>query len=97
MEPPVQITPGAYRSWIESIGSQGVSAFFDPMFAWYNQQLTNPLPDQVAQDPDAQHKVWVDVQKALAQTISLENSAGIEEGTTVGFDAYGLLIRVPLD
>lgn len=89
--PPAAITRAGYETWLHSLNSN-VSAFLDNAFDWYDRQLKSPLPAQVATDPD---KIYVNVDRALQETIALESSGDIEEGNTVGFDAYAL-IDVPV-
>jgi hypothetical protein len=62
-------------------------------FGWYDEQLHDPLPNEVNQDPD---KLFVNVQRAIADTDALEGAGDVEQGTTVGFDAYGI-VNVPID
>src|SRR5262249_34102468 len=85
--PPAEITAAAYRAWLTAIGSS-ISAFFDPVFAWYDEQRGCPLPPEVGDDRD--HLV-IDVRQALDETIELERARRIESGNTFGFEAYGLV------
>ena len=89
--PPAQITRGTYSSWLRASGSI-ISPFLDHVFDWYEQQLNSPLPSQVYSDPDKMH---VNVDQALQQTIAMEANGDIEEGNTIGFDAYSI-IDVPI-
>jgi hypothetical protein len=89
--PPDQITPAAYRRWLGAIGSN-ISKFFDPVFAWHDEQLRSRLPPEVNADLNRLH---VDVRRALDDTIALERSGGIGKGNTVGFEAYAL-VDVPI-
>lgn len=91
INPPAEITRASYLGWLRAINSN-VSAFSDDMFDWYEAQLKSPLPAQVATDPD---KIYVSVDKALQETIALEQSGDIEEGNTIGFEAYSI-IDVPI-
>jgi len=84
INPPMQLTRGNYRDWLGAIKSD-ISAFFDPAFDWYETQLRTPMPAQVGSDPE---KVYVAVDAADQQTTKLENSADIDQGNTMGFDAY---------
>jgi hypothetical protein len=93
MNPPDPIASETYRAWLTSINSEP-SPYFDLMFEWYAAQVGGFWPQaQVDHDPD---KLFVDVSQAIAQTDSLENSGDIDQGTTVGFDAYSL-VDVPVD
>lgn len=92
INPPAQITRASYTGWLRAINSN-VSPFTDHVFDWYEAQLTHPIPSQVSQDPD---KIYVNVDKALQETIALEQSGDVEEGTTIGFDAYSI-IPVPIN
>src|SRR5262249_38896500 len=89
--PPAEITAAAYRAWLTAIGSS-ISAFFDPVFAWHDEQRGCPLPPEVSDDRD--HLV-IDVRQALDETIELERAGRIESGNTFGFEAYGL-VDVPV-
>lgn len=85
--PPTTITRAAYLSWLASIDS-ATSAFADKIFAWQDEQLRNPLPPQVNADPD---KIYIAVARPMAETIELEQAGEIEEGNTVGFEAYAII------
>jgi len=89
--PPAEVTAAAYRGWLTVIGSK-ISAFFDPVFAWYDEQRGSPLPPEVGDDRD--HLV-IDVRQALDETIELERAGRIDSGNTFGFEAYGL-VDVPV-
>src|SRR5262245_34828744 len=89
--PPAEISAAAYRAWLTAIGSN-ISAFFDPVFAWYDAQRGSPLPPEVSDDRD--HLV-IDVRQALDETIELERAGRIDSGNTFGFEAYGL-VDVPV-
>src|SRR5262245_56365948 len=88
--PPVEITAASYRAWLAEIGST-ISAFFDPVFAWYEEQRTSPLPPEVGDDRD---RLVIDVRQALDETMELERAGRIDSGNTFGFEAYGL-VAVP--
>ena len=75
INPPATVTRASYEGWLRAIGSN-LSAFTDNAFDWYETQLRTPLPSQVAADPD---KIYVNVDKALQETIALEQSGDIEE------------------
>jgi hypothetical protein len=87
INPPEDLTSISYPGWLRAINSN-VSAFADNAFAWYEAQKKSPLPSQVYADPDS---IYVDVDRALQETIALEQSGDIEEGNTIGFDAYALI------
>jgi hypothetical protein len=89
--PPAEVTGASYRDWLTDIGSN-ISAFFDPVFTWYYEQLGQPLPDEVSNDRD---RLVIDVRQALDETIELERAGRIESGNSFGFEAYGLM-NVPI-
>jgi hypothetical protein len=91
VDPPTQVTHDGYLDWLNAINSN-ISAFVDLTFDWYSRQLGSPLPPQVNSDPD---KIYIAVDQAEQQTISLENSGDIEEGNTMGFDVY-CQVNVPI-
>ncbi|MGZ3652966.1 MAG: hypothetical protein ACXVB9_01595 [Bdellovibrionota bacterium] len=92
INPPDQITRAGYLGWLRAINS-AVSPYADYLFDWYELQLKSALPSQVKTDPD---KLYVNVDHALADTITTEQSGDVEEGTTIGFEAYGL-VDVPIE
>jgi len=85
--PPTAVTRAAYVSWLASIDS-AASAFTDKIFAWEDEQLRNPIPSQVNADPD---KIYIAVARPMAETIALEQAGEIEEGNTIGFEAYAII------
>jgi len=85
--PPPQISRAPYLSWLRSIDST-ISAFTDFAFDWHEEQLRNPIPSEVNKAPE---KIFVAVDRPIQQTISLEESGEIEEGNTVGFEAYAIV------
>jgi len=89
--PPVEVTAASYRAWLTAIGSN-ISAFFDPVFAWYEEQRGCPLRPEVSDDRD---RLVIDVRQALDETIELERAGRIDSGNTFGFEAYGL-VDVPV-
>jgi hypothetical protein len=82
--PPDQITREPYRAWLSKLHEP--SPFYDLVFDWYDEQLGTSLPSNVNRDPD---KLFVRVDRPLAQTIKLEKAGDVDEGTTIGFEAYG--------
>src|SRR4051812_43252908 len=89
--PPDQVTPAAYRAGLTAIGSKR-SKFFDGAFAWHAEQLVSPLPHEVNNDP---LRLYIDVRRAMNETIDLEDSGEIKRGNTMGFEAYAL-VDVPV-
>lgn len=87
INPPTDITRANYQGWLRAINSN-VSAFADDVFDWYEAQQKQALPAQVAADPD---KIYVAVDAALQQTITHEQNGDVEEGNTIGFDAYAIM------
>jgi hypothetical protein len=81
--PPAQLTRESLRTWLAKLHDP--SPFYDAIFDWYDEQLTIPRPSQVDTDPD---KLFVRVDRAMAQAIKVEDAGDAEEGTTVGFEAY---------
>lgn len=77
----------SYRAWLESLDTP-VSPFFDDLFAWNEAQESARLPAEVARDPQ---RLFVSVQRPLAETIRLEDSGEIEESVTLGLESYGQL------
>jgi hypothetical protein len=88
--PPAQTTREPYRTWLS--GFHEPSPYFDLVFDWYDEQLGMPLTSDVDRDPD---KLFVRVDRALAQAIKLEDAGDALKGTTVGFEAYGR-VDVPI-
>jgi hypothetical protein len=84
---PANPNHAAYRAWLESLDTP-VSPFFDDLFAWNEAQEKTPLPAEVARDPQ---RLFVSVQRPLAETIRLEDSGEIEESVTLGLESYGQL------
>ncbi|WP_316179317.1 hypothetical protein [Bradyrhizobium sp. SZCCHNRI1009] len=93
--PPNQITRANYQPWLKAAlgDSYTPSAFYGIMFDWYDAQLRSPLPSAVFADPE---KLYVRTDVALQQTIALEEAGEIEQGNTIGFDAYGR-VNVTID
>jgi hypothetical protein len=89
--PPLQIDRVSYRTWLTAINSN-ISAFLDSAFEWQAEQSHKELPRQVNGDPD---HIYVDVDRAEQETISLEASGDIEAGNGLGYDAY-FLVDVPI-
>ena len=90
-DPPEEVTPASYRGWLTAIGSKR-SKFFDQMFAWHAEQRDSPLPRKVNNDP---LRLYIDVRRAINETLDLEESGEIKRGNTMGFEAYAL-VDVPL-
>jgi hypothetical protein len=87
LSPPAELTRATYLGWLSNVGSN-VSPFYVKMMDWYDEQLRTALPAAVYTDPD---KLYVTVDRPLRETIELEQAGEIEEGNTVGFEAYGVL------
>lgn len=85
--PPGAITRASYASWLNAINSPA-SPFADHIFDWQDEQLRSALPNPVNSDPD---KLHVRVDRPMAETIALEQSGDIEEGNTIGFEAYAII------
>jgi hypothetical protein len=85
--PPEQITSDTYKNWLGSINSK-VSAFLPYAFNWYQAQSASPLPSQVLADPK---KLYITVEQAIKETVTMENSGDIEEGVAMGYDAYRIV------
>lgn len=87
---PERLELDSYLAWatpiLERDGRESVSPFAALVFDWYqNEGVSDSLPAEVAADPG---KIWVNVDRPLAQTIELEESGEIEEGNTVGAEVY---------
>lgn len=89
--PPEGIDRASHAAWVQAIGAS-VSAYDSFMFAWYQEQLTRPLPSQVNADPD---KLFVTVERPLAQAVEKESNGEVDEGTSYGLETFGL-INAPL-
>lgn len=85
--PPAAVTRASYASWLGAINS-AESAFHDHLFNWQDEQLRTALPAPVNSDPD---KLHVAVERPMRETIALEASGDIEEGNTIGFEAYAII------
>ncbi len=86
-EAPAHLTRSGYINWLEAIGTP-VSPFLDPMFAWLEEQDRISLPPEVVKDPQ---RLFVSVDRPLAETISLEDSGEIAESVTIGLESYGVV------
>lgn len=82
----------SYLSWAEPIlhGTKGdyTSAFTENVFSWYAEEKDRGLPHESYVDKDG---VYVNVERPLRETIELEESGEIEEGTTVGAEVYAVM------
>ena len=85
--PPATVTRASHETWLRAIGSP-VSAFHDHIYDWQEEQLRSPLPSPVNSDPD---KLHVAVERPMRETIALEEAGDIEEGNTIGFEAYAII------
>lgn len=85
--PPATVTRASHETWLRAIDSP-VSAFHDKIYDWQEEQLRSPLPAPVNSDPD---KLHVAVERPMRETIELEQSGDIEEGNTIGFEAYAII------
>lgn len=86
---PAQVTLQSYQQWATPLLRQGdtdnVSAFTSRLFEWYEAEKNRPLPPEVYRDAE---KIYVNVQRPLAETIELEEAGEITEGNTVGAEVY---------
>jgi hypothetical protein len=85
--PPASIDRATYPDWLRAINAPD-TAYFDYAFRWYEAQLVQPLPAQVATDPD---KLFVSITAPLAEAVKLEGAGDVEEGTTYGLETYGIV------
>ncbi len=87
---PAVLDVQSYSDWVTPLleNHNSYSAFTEKVFAWYEEQKRLPLPREVAEDPG---KIYVNVERPLAQTIEMESAGEIEEGNTVGAEVYAEL------
>ena len=85
--PPVDIEKTGYAQWLSQIGAP-TTTYLDYAFGWYADQLTKPLPPQASTDPD---KLFVTVDKPLAEAIRVESAGDVEEGSTYGLETYAIV------
>ncbi len=86
--PPAQLEKNSHNQWLEQIGAQGTSPYADFTFGWYQQQKTRSLPDQVHKDAD---KLYVSVDKPLAEAVKMEKAGEVELGTSYGLETYAII------
>lgn len=86
-QPPANPVRADYVKWLQSHGGT-ISPFSDYVFDWYEAQVGAPLPKEVAADPE---KLFVSVEKPLAETIELEDNGDIEAGVTYGLETYAII------
>jgi hypothetical protein len=85
--PPAQIERASYPAWLSAI-SAPASPYFNYVFSWYEHQKGLGLPPQVAADPD---KLFVTVDRPLAEAVRAENGGEVDEGTSYGLETYGVI------
>jgi len=85
--PPAQIDRASYAQWLGSIRAPS-TPYFDFAFAWLEAQKNRPLPSAVNADPD---KLFVTVDRPLAEAIKVESDGDAEEGSTYGLETYGIV------
>jgi hypothetical protein len=87
---PALLDVQSYTDWVTPLldNHNSYSAFTEKVFAWYEEQKRLPLPREVDEDPG---KIYVNVERPLAQTIEMEGAGEIEEGNTVGAEVYAEL------
>lgn len=86
--PPARLEKESHNAWLNQVGAQSTSAYADYAFGWFEQQKTRALPSQVNSDPD---KLFVSVEKPLAEAIKLETAGDVEEGTSYGLETYAII------
>jgi hypothetical protein len=84
---PAELTLAAYEKWATPLlaNADGWSAFTPKVFEWYRNEKDRGLPREVYADPQ---RIYVNVERPLAETIDLEDSGDITEGNTVGAEVY---------
>ncbi|MGZ3651550.1 MAG: hypothetical protein ACXVB9_04545 [Bdellovibrionota bacterium] len=84
---PADLNLATYMAWAAPIlkGADAVSAFTPKVFEWYQNEKDRGLPQEVYNDPQ---RIYVNVQRPLAETQALEDSGDITEGNTVGAEVY---------
>lgn len=89
-ELPAELNVVTYTEWVSPLLEEfdSYSAFTEKVFEWYEEQKNLGLPEEVSADPE---KIYVNVERPLAQTIEMEASGDIEEGNTVGAEVYAEL------
>lgn len=94
---PAQFEINSYLSWAAPIlkpaANQDYTSAFTPLvFSWFEDEKNRGLPREVGESAD---KIFVNVERPLNQTIDLEDSGEIEEGTTVGAEVYAQMQGTP--
>ncbi len=86
--PPTQLDKDSHNEWLNQIGAQSTSPYADYTFGWFNTQKTRALPEQVNKDPD---KIFVVVDKPLAEAVKVETAGDVESGTSYGLETYAVI------
>ncbi len=89
--PPAQLERDSYLDWLNSIQSN-VSPFIEASFDWFYAERGRELPSEVYSDPQ---EIFVTVDRALSETIELEDVGEIPKAVTYGAEAY-LRINAPI-
>lgn len=86
---PAELEYNSYLQWagpmLREGGRDRLSAFTSRVFDWYRANRDTGLPPEVYKNPE---KIYVNIDRPLAETIELEASGEIEEGNTVGAEVY---------
>ena len=85
--PPPTIDRATYPAWLQQIGAPA-SPYFNFAFSWLEEQSKKPLPAQVAADPE---KLFVSVDRPLAEAVKAEGAGDVEEGTSYGLETYAII------
>jgi len=84
---PADLNRENYSSWLAQVGSV-TSPYLERIFDWAEEQRGTRLPDPVLADPD---KLFVSVERPLADAIEAEANGEVEAGVTYGLETYGII------
>lgn len=85
--PPERVERGSYAQWLTQVGASA-NPYTDFVFTWFEEQLSRSLPPEAGTDPE---KLFVTVDRPLAEAVRLESSGDVEEGTTYGLETYAVV------
>lgn len=84
---PAELNRDSYSTWLAQVGSVS-SPYLERIFDWAQEQRSARLPDPVLADPD---KLFVTVERPLADAIEAEANGDVEAGVTYGLETYGVI------
>ena len=85
--PPASIERATYSNWLSQIGAPS-SPYSNFLFSWLEEQGKTSLPSQVSADPE---KLFVAVERPLAEAVRVEAAGDLEEGTSYGLETYAII------